>query len=65
MISHAASNQELEALKMLNPQKRLGRPEEIADLALFLCTDAATFINGSASTIWFINSKAVCTWNFS
>jgi len=51
MISHAASNQELEALKMLNPQKRLGRPEEIADLALFLCSDAATFINGSAINI--------------
>ena len=33
------------------PLGRLGQPEDIANLALFLCSDAASFINGALITI--------------
>ena len=36
-----------EQLSRTQPIGRMGRPEEIADLALFLCSDAAGFITGS------------------
>ena len=34
-------------LSKTQPIGRMGRPEEIAELALFLCSDAAAFITGS------------------
>jgi NAD(P)-dependent dehydrogenase (short-subunit alcohol dehydrogenase family) len=34
-----------------NPVKRVGRPEEIADLALFLASDESTFITGTEIVI--------------
>jgi NAD(P)-dependent dehydrogenase (short-subunit alcohol dehydrogenase family) len=36
-----------EALSQTQPIGRMGRPEEVAELALFLCSDAAAFITGS------------------
>ena len=36
-----------EQLSRTQPIGRMGQPEEIADLALFLCSDAAAFITGS------------------
>lgn len=36
-----------EALSRTQPIGRMGKPEEIAELALFLCSDAASFITGS------------------
>jgi 2-keto-3-deoxy-L-fuconate dehydrogenase len=36
-----------EQLSRTQPIGRMGQPEEIADLALFLCSDAAGFITGS------------------
>src|SRR5438046_166567 len=35
-----------EQLSRTQPIGRMGRPEEIAELALFLCSDAADFITG-------------------
>lgn len=36
-----------EVLSKTQPIGRMGKPEEVADLALFLCSDAASFITGS------------------
>ena len=36
-----------EQLSRTQPIGRMGQPEEIADLALFLCSDASAFITGS------------------
>ena len=36
-----------EELSRTQPIGRMGRPEEVAELALFLCSDAAAFITGS------------------
>jgi NAD(P)-dependent dehydrogenase (short-subunit alcohol dehydrogenase family) len=36
-----------EKLSMTQPIGRMGKPEEIAELALFLCSDASSFITGS------------------
>lgn len=38
-------------LGAFQPMKRMGKPEEIANLALFLCSDEASFITGSAYDI--------------
>lgn len=40
-----------EALSRTQPIGRMGMPAEIAELALFLCSDAAAFITGSNYTI--------------
>ena len=36
-----------EKLSRTQPIGRMGKPDEIAELALFLCSDAAAFITGS------------------
>ena len=48
-----------EALSRTQPIGRMGRPDEIADLALFLCCDAAAFITGANYVIdgGFVNLK--------
>ncbi|HVN07302.1 MAG TPA: SDR family NAD(P)-dependent oxidoreductase [Bryobacteraceae bacterium] len=38
-------------LNQRQPVGRLGRPEEIADMALYLCSPEAEFVNGSVVTI--------------
>ena len=38
-------------LARTQPIGRMGKPDEIAELALFLCSDAASFITGSDYTI--------------
>jgi NAD(P)-dependent dehydrogenase (short-subunit alcohol dehydrogenase family) len=40
-----------EQLSRSQPIGRMGRPDEIAELALFLCSDSAAFITGSSFPI--------------
>ena len=35
----------------LHPVGRLGRPAEIAGVIVWLCSDAASFVNGAAMTV--------------
>jgi NAD(P)-dependent dehydrogenase (short-subunit alcohol dehydrogenase family) len=45
------AGESLDALRARQPMGRLGSPEEIADAALYLASDAADFITGSVLTI--------------
>jgi 3-oxoacyl-[acyl-carrier protein] reductase len=40
-----------EAVKQMVPARRLGRPEEVADLVAFLCSDRAGYITGQTVSI--------------
>jgi NAD(P)-dependent dehydrogenase (short-subunit alcohol dehydrogenase family) len=51
-VSRLMPSQQLEALaKKRVPLRRFGKPEEIADLAAFLVSDGAAYINGEVVTI--------------
>jgi NAD(P)-dependent dehydrogenase (short-subunit alcohol dehydrogenase family) len=48
-MSAARDKEEFEAsIKAMHPIGRIGQPEEIADVAVFLCSDKASFITGQA-----------------
>jgi NAD(P)-dependent dehydrogenase (short-subunit alcohol dehydrogenase family) len=42
------SEQAKAGLAAMHPMGRIGRPEEVAQAALFLCSDTASFITGQA-----------------
>ncbi|MBK5143546.1 SDR family oxidoreductase [Budviciaceae bacterium BWR-B9] len=44
----ALTSEQKEALVKLHPQGRLGHPEEVANVVLFLAGDKATFVNGAS-----------------
>lgn len=41
-----STQEALESVKSATPAKRIGAPEEVADVILFLCSDQARFIHG-------------------
>jgi NAD(P)-dependent dehydrogenase (short-subunit alcohol dehydrogenase family) len=48
----AGQGEELDKmLKTFIPMKRLGRPEEIADAVLWLCSDAASYVTGQSISV--------------
>jgi len=52
MTSHLRQNEQM-MKKWLEdiPQARLGEPEDVVGLVLFLCTDAARYITGQAINV--------------
>ena len=41
----------MDAATNIAPMKRMGVPEEIADVCLFLCSEAASFIQGASIVV--------------
>jgi NAD(P)-dependent dehydrogenase (short-subunit alcohol dehydrogenase family) len=40
-----------ERTQKASPMRRLGRPEEVAETVLWLCSEKASFINGASITV--------------
>jgi len=52
MVFNAASKPgQLEQLAHINPMKRLGKPEEIAETVLFLCSKRASYVNAHSLVV--------------
>ena len=47
----AGQGEALEALLKSVPMGRYGRPEEIADMVLFLCSEAASYVTGQSISV--------------
>jgi NAD(P)-dependent dehydrogenase (short-subunit alcohol dehydrogenase family) len=45
------ANQIVEAIKAREPLGRMGRPEEIAEAVVWLCSEAASFVTGVALAV--------------
>ena len=51
MIAEGQGEELNAMLKLLVPMGRMGRPEEIADAVLWLCSSAASYITGQSISV--------------
>ena len=51
MIAEGQEDELNQMLKALVPMERMGRPEEIADCVLWLCSDAASYVTGQSISV--------------
>jgi NAD(P)-dependent dehydrogenase (short-subunit alcohol dehydrogenase family) len=51
MIAEGQGGELEQMLNTLVPMKRMGRPEEIADAVLWLCSDAASYVTGQSISV--------------
>jgi len=51
MIAEGQGEELNEMLKSLVPMGRMGRPEEIADAVLWLCSSAASYVTGQSISV--------------
>ena len=54
------SKKEFDDYVLLNPMKRVGKPEEVANVAVFLASDEASFVNGGLYAVDGGESIASC-----
>ena len=47
----AGQGEALKAMETSIPMERVGRPEEVANVVLWLCSDAASYIVGQAISV--------------
>ena len=47
----AGQGDALKALEKMIPMARVGRPEEIANVVLWLCSDAASYVTGQSISV--------------
>jgi NAD(P)-dependent dehydrogenase (short-subunit alcohol dehydrogenase family) len=47
LLRNTLTDEESQALADLNPSRRLGTTDEVADLVVWLCSDEASFVHGS------------------
>ena len=50
-MTEAVGEEVMKVFKKRIPANRLGQAEEVADLVLFLASDAAAYINGTAMAV--------------